>query len=277
MVPCHRCSHENSVRNKAGPRAGLTHCDSRTSDRRLKGRAWESLNEPFGTAYCRWRQAEALLAARSERARAAAPVTDARRTAVSLGAEPLQCDVEDLARRARIELDRADEMRAAAATAGSDLGLTQCEVEVLGQLAAGRKRRLDRRGTLHQQEDDQRPRVEHPAQAGRVQPHRRRGDRATRRPRLSPAWLLSQPRWAAREHSYLDRRVPNISGGYARGSPRRPQHECDRWALPCLRRARLLETMTPVKGESAWVGGFEIRGQMAPIDDFEAVLHQFAA
>ena len=35
--------------------------------------------------------------------------------------------------------------------------------------------------------------------------------------------------------------------------------------------------MTPVEGESAWVGGLKVRGQMAPIDDFEAVLHQLAA
>ena len=73
--------------------------------------AWESFNEPFGTAYCRWRQAEALLAGRSGRTRATALVTDAWRTAVSLGAEPLRLDVEDLARRARIELEMADETR----------------------------------------------------------------------------------------------------------------------------------------------------------------------
>ena len=86
----------------------------------------------------RWRQAEALLAGRSGRTRATALVTDAWRTAVSLGAEPLRLDVEDLARRARIELEMADETPSAAATAGSDLGLTRREVEVLGQLAAGR-------------------------------------------------------------------------------------------------------------------------------------------
>lgn len=100
--------------------------------------AWESLNEPFGTAYCRWREAEALLAGRSGRERATALVIDAWRTAVSLGAEPLRRDVENLARRARIELEMADEPPPAAASAGSDLGLTHREVEVLGRLAAGR-------------------------------------------------------------------------------------------------------------------------------------------
>ncbi len=100
--------------------------------------AWESLNEPIGTAYCRWRHAEALLAGRSGRTRATALVTDAWRTAVSLGAEPLRLDIEDLARRAPIQLEMADETPSAAATARSDLGLTQREVEVLGQLAAGR-------------------------------------------------------------------------------------------------------------------------------------------
>ena len=99
---------------------------------------WDSLNEPFGTAYCRWRQAEALLAGRSGRPRATELVTDAWRTAVSLRAEPLRRDVEDLARRARIEFEMADERPPAAALAGSDLGLTQREIEVLGQLAGGR-------------------------------------------------------------------------------------------------------------------------------------------
>ena len=100
--------------------------------------AWESFREPFGIAYCRWRQAEALLAGRSGRARAAALVTDAWRTALSLGAGPLRREAEDLARRARIELEMSTETPSAAASAGSDLGLTRREVEVLGQLAAGR-------------------------------------------------------------------------------------------------------------------------------------------
>jgi DNA-binding NarL/FixJ family response regulator len=99
---------------------------------------WESLNEPFGTAYCRWRQAEAILAGRSGRSRATELVTDAWRTAVSLGAEPLRRDVEDLARRARIEVETADETPSAVSSTRTDLGLTQREVEVLGHLAAGR-------------------------------------------------------------------------------------------------------------------------------------------
>ena len=99
---------------------------------------WESLNEPFGSAYCRWRQAEALLAGRSGRPRATALVIDAWRTSVSLGAEPLRCDIEDLAHRAGIKLEMADETSSAAPFAGSDLGLTGREVEVLGRLAAGR-------------------------------------------------------------------------------------------------------------------------------------------
>jgi DNA-binding CsgD family transcriptional regulator/tetratricopeptide (TPR) repeat protein len=99
---------------------------------------WESLNEPFGTAYCRWRQAEALLTDRSGRSRATALVTDAWLTAVSLGAERLCRDIEDLARRARIEIGVADETTSAVNSAGTELGLTQREIEVLGQLAAGR-------------------------------------------------------------------------------------------------------------------------------------------
>ena len=91
-----------------------------------------------------------MLAGRSGRTRATALVTDAWRTAVLLGAEPLRLDIEDLARRAPIQLEMADETPSAAAAAGSDLGLTQREVEVLGQLAAGRSDASDRRDAVHQ-------------------------------------------------------------------------------------------------------------------------------
>ena len=59
---------------------------------------------------------------------------------MELGARPLQEQIERLAQRARIPLP--DDADAAASppesTVAADLGLTPREVEVLGQLAAGR-------------------------------------------------------------------------------------------------------------------------------------------
>jgi DNA-binding NarL/FixJ family response regulator len=56
-----------------------------------------------------------------------------------LGAFTLRERIEQLAQRARIPLREVDHTGAAnGTTLGSDLGLTQREVEVLGQLAAGR-------------------------------------------------------------------------------------------------------------------------------------------
>jgi DNA-binding NarL/FixJ family response regulator len=100
---------------------------------------WESAQEPYPTAYCRWREAEALLSHRDQRRRAADCVKEAWRTTVKLGAPTLQARLERLAARARIALDPAEaaEVPATAAIA-ADLALTTREVEVLAQLAKGR-------------------------------------------------------------------------------------------------------------------------------------------
>ncbi len=97
---------------------------------------WRVATEPFPEAYCRWREAEALLAARSARSRAAASLTHASAIATDLGARPLLTRIDDLARRARIVLGD-DDVVAPVSSAGRDLGLTPREVEVLGHLAAG--------------------------------------------------------------------------------------------------------------------------------------------
>jgi len=97
---------------------------------------WDVAGEPHPAAYCRWREAEALLERRTGRARADECLQQAWRTSVSLGASPLQERIERLAQRARIALRDAPE--ATASTVATDLGLTPREVEVLGQLAAGR-------------------------------------------------------------------------------------------------------------------------------------------
>jgi DNA-binding CsgD family transcriptional regulator len=97
---------------------------------------WDRAGEPHPAAYCRWREAEALLERRTGRARADECLQQAWWASVSLGALPLQERTESLAQRARIPLRDAPETPAS--TVATDLGLTPREVEVLGQLAAGR-------------------------------------------------------------------------------------------------------------------------------------------
>jgi DNA-binding CsgD family transcriptional regulator len=101
--------------------------------------AWNDLSAPFHTAYCRFRQSEALLAGRSEKRAATDALVDAWRRARRLGAARLLGDCERLAERARITLDDpAGDQSTPRQRAGSDLGLTTREVEVLELLALGR-------------------------------------------------------------------------------------------------------------------------------------------
>jgi predicted ATPase len=68
--------------------------------------AWDALSRPHRAAYARWRQAETLLAKPDGRAAAATPL----RTAASQAQQhvPLATAIEDLARRARIDLSQSN-------------------------------------------------------------------------------------------------------------------------------------------------------------------------
>jgi DNA-binding CsgD family transcriptional regulator len=100
--------------------------------------AWERLERPPLAAYCRWRQAEALVTAGASRAEASERLRQAHAVAARIGAKPLAGQLELLAKRARLELASPD--------AGSPgrkqgleeiLGLTPREAEVLTLLARG--------------------------------------------------------------------------------------------------------------------------------------------
>jgi DNA-binding NarL/FixJ family response regulator len=94
--------------------------------------------DPSRTAYARFREAEAVLASRGERARAVDALTAANATANGLGAEPLLREIEALARRARIELsDEPTTLPALPEPRLDTLGLTPRELEVLRLLAIG--------------------------------------------------------------------------------------------------------------------------------------------
>jgi pentatricopeptide repeat protein len=100
---------------------------------------WDSAREPYYAAYCRLREAETVLAARGDRARAAAAAQAAWETCLELGAAPLQMRVELFATRARIALvaPAPIESDTSRTTVMSDLGLTAREYDVLEQLALG--------------------------------------------------------------------------------------------------------------------------------------------
>jgi len=69
---------------------------------------WEQLERPPLAAYCRWRQAEALVAAGASRAQASQPLRQAHAVAAQIGAKPLAEQLELLAQRARLELASPD-------------------------------------------------------------------------------------------------------------------------------------------------------------------------
>jgi DNA-binding NarL/FixJ family response regulator/tetratricopeptide (TPR) repeat protein len=99
---------------------------------------WERLERPPLAAYCRWRQAEALVAAGASRAQASGPLQQAHVIAARIGATPLAGQLELLAQRARLELAPPD-ARPPDRTQGLGevLGLTPREAEVLALVARG--------------------------------------------------------------------------------------------------------------------------------------------
>ena len=99
---------------------------------------WERLERPPVAAYCRWRQAEALVADGASRTEANVPLRDAHAIAARIGAKSLARELELLAQRARLDL--------APPGAGSPdgkraleeiLGLTPRETDVLTLVARG--------------------------------------------------------------------------------------------------------------------------------------------
>jgi class 3 adenylate cyclase/DNA-binding CsgD family transcriptional regulator/tetratricopeptide (TPR) repeat protein len=105
---------------------------------------WERLELPYRAAYARFRQAEALLAARAPRAQIQPVLQAAHRTTVALGAGPLRREIELLAGRGRLRLQQPVDAAAvpgAPPSPAASLGLTHRETEVLALVAAGRTNR----------------------------------------------------------------------------------------------------------------------------------------
>jgi DNA-binding CsgD family transcriptional regulator/tetratricopeptide (TPR) repeat protein len=98
--------------------------------------AWDGIGQPYPAALARYRQADALLRARS-REGAARLLADALATAEALGAAPLAARVRSLAQRARLALSIGAPARDPVAA----LNLTPRELEVLALVAQGRTNR----------------------------------------------------------------------------------------------------------------------------------------
>jgi DNA-binding CsgD family transcriptional regulator/tetratricopeptide (TPR) repeat protein len=99
---------------------------------------WERLERPPLAAYCRWREAEALVAARASRTEASAPLRDAHAIATRIGAQPLLGEIELLAERARLDLaPPIAESHGERQSVEKTLGLTPREAEVLTLVARG--------------------------------------------------------------------------------------------------------------------------------------------
>jgi DNA-binding CsgD family transcriptional regulator len=99
---------------------------------------WNLLERPPLAAYCRWRQAEALVAAGAARTEARAPLHAAYEIATRLKAEPLRHELERLAERARLDLASPDDESPDRQPGLEEaLGLTSREAEVLNLIARG--------------------------------------------------------------------------------------------------------------------------------------------
>jgi DNA-binding CsgD family transcriptional regulator len=98
---------------------------------------WEELGRPYPVAYSRWREAEALMAAR-DRDGATRAASSALEIARRLGSAWLAEEIVSLAARARLQLGEATPSEAATADVAEDpFGLTARERDVLALVAAG--------------------------------------------------------------------------------------------------------------------------------------------
>ena len=99
--------------------------------------AWDRLERPPIAAYCRWREAEALLGAGAAHSDAAVPLRAAYAVATRMSAAPLARELEALARRARVDPRAPEQPQPTDPDLAGVLGLTPREAEVLRLVAQG--------------------------------------------------------------------------------------------------------------------------------------------
>jgi predicted ATPase/DNA-binding CsgD family transcriptional regulator len=99
-------------------------------------RGWTEALRPYSAAQAKWRQAEAFMAA-GERDAAAEAAREAREIAAGLGAVWLVAELDALAARGRLRLEREVEPATAADAEVDPFGLTERERQVLALVARG--------------------------------------------------------------------------------------------------------------------------------------------
>jgi DNA-binding NarL/FixJ family response regulator len=100
-------------------------------------RCSRACSRPHQAAYAAWRQAEALLAQHGHRGAAASCLRDSHALSARIGAQPLQREIEALARYARIDLEAPTRQEEAPLIAPPLQSLTRRERDVLDGLAVG--------------------------------------------------------------------------------------------------------------------------------------------
>ncbi len=103
--------------------------------------AFGDLSMPYQQAYARWREADARLAGRKDRAAAIDALIAAFDIAIRLGAEPLRLEIEATAHRARIDLSPGQRGPVRQPKPAAPFRLTARELEVLRLLVTGRTNR----------------------------------------------------------------------------------------------------------------------------------------
>ncbi|RHW23437.1 hypothetical protein D0Z08_29890 [Nocardioides immobilis] len=99
---------------------------------------WQRLERPPLAAYCRWRQAEALVAVGASRIETSVTLREAHAVATRLRCKPLLRELELLALRARLDLASPEAALSNGKQGLEDiLGLTPREAEVLALVARG--------------------------------------------------------------------------------------------------------------------------------------------
>jgi hypothetical protein len=132
---------------------------------------WQRLCQPYRVAYTRYRQAEALMARDSDRDTAAAALRSAAAVTGRLGARLLDAEVKALARRARLDLVAQE---AGAETADAPREPRPHAARSRGARTGRRRAQqpADRSAVVHQPENRQRPRLQHPRQTRGLRPPR---------------------------------------------------------------------------------------------------------
>jgi DNA-binding CsgD family transcriptional regulator/tetratricopeptide (TPR) repeat protein len=100
---------------------------------------WTTRHRPHAAAYARFREGEAVLGLRGDRAAAAVALREAHASASHLGATSLRIQIEELAGHARIDLRGASEVSTdrGARDGSNTFDLTDREAEVIRLVAAG--------------------------------------------------------------------------------------------------------------------------------------------